>query len=873
MKRSFFSSFQIRFFAGLSVLLALGCATHAAPVTPSTPLAANGKAMIAITTSPDASSKVKTLAATLAEYLGKISGAKFEVSTGDGKTGIALGTVADFPALALAGEFEPENPTRREEYLLRSHANGVLLIGATEQAVSHAVWDFLYRLGYRQFFPGPNWEVVPSTPTLNIAVNSFEKPDYLQRDIWYGFGALKSRQSATREWQERNRMDESFDVATGHAYESIISRHDSAKEDPDGDGFFAHPEYYALVHGVRKPPKFCISNPGLRALVVKDALQAFAARPERTSYSVEPSDGGGWCECDKCAAMGSISNRVVTLANQVAAAVDADPRFHGKKYIGMQAYSFHSTPPHIKLHPRIIVRVATHYGPAPEPNLAAWQKQGAAMTGIREYYSVNVWDRDVPGKARAANLDTINNSIKTFYDLGARFMSAEAGDGWGPHGLGYYLASRELWDTGEAARAAQLREDFLTKCFGDGVTKAKMDEFYALIDGANRPMLSTDLIGKMFSKLRDALASTHDPKVQARLYDLALYTHYLELYRAYSIAETDEELAARGEAVMRFGWRIQYTGMVNSLALWRSFVASSRALTAHVLASDPDKTNRLRPFQEPDHPWKNEPLLGDTPYTAEESTEISEMIAKGIAANPQVSFAFKSYGTPLVPAGKIARSTMAPGHPNNQGWITRRSSFHLFIWVEKPGVVTFKVRPGSLFGANKHTTEVELFSEDDPENAVLGTTTLVNNNLDNEISFNTPFAGLHRIVVTTHGQGAVVTPPAGMPQVFAASPEDFARPSGRENAYFYVPKGTKTLGFFVNGSGEIQDSNGTKLYAMPSSRSGGTYDSIAVPAGQDGKVWRLYKYLGYWQLLTVPPYLARKPEELMLPKEVVDAGG
>ena len=36
------------------------------------------------------------------------------------------------------------------------------------------------------------------------------------------------------------------------------------------------------------------------------------------SVSVDPSDGLGWCECEACAAMGSISDRAVTLANAVA---------------------------------------------------------------------------------------------------------------------------------------------------------------------------------------------------------------------------------------------------------------------------------------------------------------------------------------------------------------------------------------------------------------------------------------------------------------------------------------------------------------------------------------------------------------------------
>ena len=51
----------------------------------------------------------------------------------------------------------------------------------------HAVWDFLHRLGYRQFFPGETWEVVPSAPDLGLAVDARERPSFHARRIWYNW--------------------------------------------------------------------------------------------------------------------------------------------------------------------------------------------------------------------------------------------------------------------------------------------------------------------------------------------------------------------------------------------------------------------------------------------------------------------------------------------------------------------------------------------------------------------------------------------------------------------------------------------------------------------------------------------------------------
>src|SRR5690606_17285449 len=123
---------------------------------------------------------------TLALYLGKMVRGSFRVTEGDGSTGIAVGVASDIPSLDLAGKVSEPGRFTSEQYLIHTHADGVYLIGATEQAVEHAVWDFLYRLGYRQFFPGKTWEIIPHTPSLSAAIDAFELPDYHSRLIWYG---------------------------------------------------------------------------------------------------------------------------------------------------------------------------------------------------------------------------------------------------------------------------------------------------------------------------------------------------------------------------------------------------------------------------------------------------------------------------------------------------------------------------------------------------------------------------------------------------------------------------------------------------------------------------------------------------------------
>ena len=214
------------------------------------------------------------------------------------------------------------------------------VVGASEQAVEHAVWDVLHRLGYRQYFPGPTWEVIPSNKELSLSVDQHEHPSYFARRIWYGYGAGAWAAKPYADWCAKNRATSGITVSSGHAYQGIAARNKAE--------FEKHPEYRGLVGGERKSHQFCISNDDLRKLVVKDALNQFAEKSDRQSISVEPADGGAWCECKECKKMGSVSDRVVTLANQVAAAVEQK---YPDKFVGIYAYSSHSPPPTIKVHP------------------------------------------------------------------------------------------------------------------------------------------------------------------------------------------------------------------------------------------------------------------------------------------------------------------------------------------------------------------------------------------------------------------------------------------------------------------------------------------------------------------------------------------
>ncbi len=166
---------------------------------PTSELAKDHRALLPVVVGTGASAATKAAASDLAQYLGRMSGAEFQIETGHGSQGIVLGCPTDFARLPTSAQFD-SGPFEREVYVLRSHPQGLYLLGATDLAVTHAVWDLLYRLGYRQFFPGETWEVVPNVSHLRIAVDDrqawarqYNRPLYLGEFGAYDKGDMASR--------------------------------------------------------------------------------------------------------------------------------------------------------------------------------------------------------------------------------------------------------------------------------------------------------------------------------------------------------------------------------------------------------------------------------------------------------------------------------------------------------------------------------------------------------------------------------------------------------------------------------------------------------------------------------------------------------
>ena len=565
---------------------------------------------------------------------------------------------------------------------------------------------------------------------------------------------------------------------------------------------------------------------------------------------MDPSDGGGWCECEACAAMGSVSDRALTLANQVAEAITE--RF-GDKFVGMYAYNMHSPPPSIRAHPHVIISVATAFirgGYTLDQLIEGWQAQGATI-GIREYLGVNVWDRDLPGRGRGADLEYVTTTIPRFHGQGARFYSSESSDNWGPNGLGYFIAARTLWDLDEAQHVDELVTRFLDDCFGPAA--GPMRTLYETIDASGNPLLCRDLIGRMYRSLAEAREAAGDDAILGRINDLVLYTRYVELFLAYSTAQGEARQQAF-EDLIRHAYRMRETMMVHTKALYRDLVNRDNAVSIPEGAewSAPEETN----------PWKD-----STPFS---EAELAAFVSEGIAANPVVGIEPVQFSEDLVPAAPLGLQAPA------EGTLTERvrSRQVRYTWVdEAPGEIALAVTGGliehyrdrgnvrfELYAAQEATLEPVDTNEEVPPDGQ-----------ERSITLRTPNSGLHRIEWTDGGDMTSITWPEGVAITVRSDLEQPASFQSRWTMVFYVPEGTEAVGgYATNTGGEVLDGDGQVVFSFGDMAEPG-YFMIDVPAGQDGRLWAFSNCSGQRMLMTVPPYLAPTAETLLLPREVVEA--
>lgn len=809
-------------------------------------LAANGKSLLPIVISAKASDATKAVAAELAGYLKRVSGGTFEVTTGDGKTGIVLGTLADFPTPALDKALEIVNSfDGKEAYAIRTRPNRLLLLGATDLGVSHAAFRFLEEIGCRWFFQSDEWQVIPQSADLKFGRDITDRPAFLSRSIWWGWGffydkghpkstpeKLRDAPSDYRDWNRHNGMGASFTANTGHAYEAIANENQAL--------LHAHPEYWALVGGKRQGPQFELSNPGARKMIVDYAINFFKKNPDANMVSVDPADGSGTSESEESKKLGLPGDIAFGMANEVALALQKE--FPGQnKMAGLYAYNWHSDPPPFALEPNVYIQLTMGFNGGNltlDQLFEEWPKK-AKNLGFYDYYSVWRWDADRWPGGRVSNTHYPQDMIRRFQKANAQSgayatsISAESGNNWGPNGRGYYLASKLMWNPDADAKA--ILQDFYAKAFGPAAPA--MQKYYEVQDSV--PPISPGVIGALFRDVNAAAeAAKTRPDVTRRILDIKNYLNYE--YLNYRMAREGD--AAKKAAMLQQIWTLVYRARYSYLNHWE-------AIRQDWIHEDSDpKTVK---------PWKVE-----TPVTAEETETLFQ---EGLKYFPELKIPTEvKFSDDLVPVD-FGGEAVASSQLYQEG--------SLYALYSRGEPLKIKLTAGGAYGGLKQTYEIR-----DAKAKVLksgkpkaGETV--------EFDFPVPAPGVYYLDYHDHGAYGQVFLAADQLAVLPVKDRDFRAMGHINDMVFYVPKGTKTIDYYYRrspwqfgGAHQITDPAGKAVDVAVD----GDYVSIPVGAGMDGKLWKIGGPsfgLGYFHFFNVPNYFSPSPAAMLLPREIAAKDG
>jgi hypothetical protein len=440
-------------------------------------------------------------------------------------------------------------------------------------------------------------------------------------------------------------------------------------------------------------------------------------------------------------------------------------------------------------------------------------------------------------------------------------LSSESGDNWGVNGLGYYVAARCLWDIDEARRVDAIVDDFLTKLFGPA--KEPMAEFYKLIDASSSPLMSADLIGRMYRLLDRAGTLTACPKIRARINDLILYTRYVELFRAYA-ESADDKRQRSFETLIRYAYRMRKSMMVHTKGLYKDLEIR-------------DDHAAIPQGAQWEVPEEQNPFKSSEPFVQE---ELNRYVSEGVARHRLRDFEPVSFGRKLVPAAKLNLQDASTGTFGNYG--RGLQIFH--TWTDKPAAtIALKVTGGFMYqGRGNVKVDLWYVGEGGQEHVDHGE--CPPDQQEYAMTLQAAQPGAYRMTISDGGNATKVVWEEGVPMTHETTItrtqylqawqwlSGVGRAAGLQQGYelyFYVPKGTRVVGLYAPGAGSIMDGSGTERFCFDDKPAG--YYGIPVPEGQDGKAWHIHHGSGQIRLMTVPPYLARSPKELLLPEKVIEA--
>lgn len=726
-----------------------------------------------------------------------------------------------------------------EGYWLETKQRTVKIVGNSNMAISHGVFAWLYALGYRYYFANADWHIIPEKINLYAPVSVVSSPDFGHRRIWYGYGTGSKQADADYNfWVIANRMGGSMNAYFGHAYAAIVARNKNA--------FLQHPEWFyptAKKGTIPNDPKFDVSNEELVQLVIRDTEKEIetSLKTHTSKYkmiSLGPSDGLGTCNTPACQKLGTLTDRVYYLVNRVAKAIRQK---YPSSWIGCLAYSEYIAPPTKQVEPNVFVGLTTAFNTSNmtiEQLLQQWAAKGATV-GLYDYFSWYLWDFDVPGQSLASKTDQLIRSIRNYYNKGARAYEAESSIGWVSKGLGYYLASKLMWDTKFDAEAA--KEEFFVSSFRKAATTMK--KLWAEWEANVFPSVREADLARWIDYANTASREDGDKAVQKRLFQVKSYLHYLSLYRNYQLSKSEADL----QTLLSYGYRKLDDGSVSGYPAF--FALGNRSGFKEQAFGQQAK-------------WRS----NNQPVTENEINQLLKIDRTGLKtglAIKQFSAATTGFTT-LTNISKYGKLIADSASKSNSYWFTNE----WVIQVVKKGTQNYIDFIGDFVAnpANKKPIKISVYNyagggvENMANPLVYYEYTAVQK--QQKISLQALQPGYYSVIVEDPTKTFRIdfSNSINSSQLMQAARQ--VQSKLLTYAFIYVPEGVNRFNFMKNRIVEFITPSGRSLKYLNDRQED---IQVEVNKGEAG-LWRV-KLAGNLYVEGIPPYLGTSPVRMLIPDE------
>ncbi|MCG3196224.1 MAG: hypothetical protein GHCLOJNM_00696 [bacterium] len=230
---------------------------------------------------------------------------------------------------------------------IRVEPTRILIAGGLPRGTLYGVYEFFERYCGVRFLTRDHTHF-PSPPPDSIPCEEFRfAPTFSFRWSYY------RENSDAPEFAARMRVNTVTpdDKLGGNTPQSLINHSLFRYVSPDKYGK-DHPEYFALVDGVRRldvgggGPEPCVTNQAVLDIVSEGVIADLDANPNQRNISVSQNDNDEYCRCATCEAInqaeGTPMGSHLAFVNAVAERVEAK---HPKVKVGTLAYWYTRKPP------------------------------------------------------------------------------------------------------------------------------------------------------------------------------------------------------------------------------------------------------------------------------------------------------------------------------------------------------------------------------------------------------------------------------------------------------------------------------------------------------------------------------------------------